>query len=179
MDEEPEADCQCRNIPGGYPCGTGCRNCMMGVDSLTPCGEEARWRDMQPMAFNIYGPGGYAGPARLAHLSKYRLRPADQLQVIYLITRRQRSGEYRLAPGDEVLIESIADQDLDRGTLERGLVIQPDGTLTVRLLGQVHAGGLTIATTARGVGRTIQEILRPTGDRRHARANQYIGRRHS
>ena len=28
---------------------------------------------------------------------------------------------------------------------ERGLEIQPDGTISVRLLGQVHAGGLTVA----------------------------------
>ncbi len=137
--------CACRNVPGGYPCGTGCQNCMMAVDCQTCTGEEARWRDMYPMAFNAYGPGGYAGPARMAHLSQYRLRPGDQLLVTYLITRRQSSGEYHLAPGDEVLIESVADEDLDRGTLERGLEIQPDGTITVRLLGQVHAGGLTIA----------------------------------
>jgi polysaccharide export outer membrane protein len=43
------------------------------------------------------------------------------------------------------LIESVADDDLERGTLERGLTVQPDGTITVRLLGQVHAAGLTVA----------------------------------
>jgi polysaccharide export outer membrane protein len=103
------------------------------------------WSDMRPMSFNPYGPGGYAGPARLAHLGEYRLRPDDEIQVIYLITRRQKEGPYELAPGDEVLIESITDEDLERGTLERGLTIQPDGTITVRLLGQVHAAGLTVA----------------------------------
>lgn len=97
------------------------------------------------MAFGNYGPGGYAGPARLAHLAEYRMRPGDQLQVIYLITRRQNEGAYRLTPGDEVLIESITDADLDRGTLENGLTIQPDGTITVRLLGQVQAAGLTVS----------------------------------
>jgi len=100
---------------------------------------------MRPMPFNSYGPGGYAGPARLAHLSEYRLRPGDELQLIYLITRRQEAGAYRLTPGDEILIESVADEDLDRGTLESGLKVQPDGTITVRLLGEVHAAGLTIA----------------------------------
>jgi polysaccharide export outer membrane protein len=100
---------------------------------------------MRPMPFDSYGPGGYAGPARLAHLSEYRLRPNDELQVIYLITRRQNEGFYKLAPGDELLIESMSDEDLERGTLENGLTIQPDGTITVRLLGQVHAAGLTIA----------------------------------
>jgi len=47
-------------------------------------------------------------------------------------------------PGDEVSIESIADAALDRGTLEDGLLIQPDGTNTVRLLGQIQAAGLTV-----------------------------------
>ncbi len=142
---DAQVPCGCRNVPGGFPCATGCKNCMMAVDCRTCSGEEARWRDIRPMDFGAYGPGGYAGPSRYAHLSEYRLRPGDQLQVVYLITRRQLSGQYTLAPGDEVLIESIADEDLVRGTLERGLEIQPDGTLTVRLLGQIHAAGLTVA----------------------------------
>lgn len=123
----------------------------MGVDCRDGGGGEARWRDMRPMDFAAYGPGGYAGPPRLAHLSEYRLRPGDTLQVLYLITRRQARGEYRLTPGDEVLIESVSDEDLQRGTLENGLVIQPDGTITVRLLGQVQAGGLTV--------RQLRELL--------------------
>ena len=118
---------------------------MMGVDCACSCGGEARWSDIKPMPFNSYGPGGYAGPARLAHLSEYRLRPGDLMRVIYLITRRQKEGAYRLTPGDEVLIESLTDKDIDRGTLENGLKIQPDGTITVRLLGEVHAAGLTVA----------------------------------
>jgi polysaccharide export outer membrane protein len=97
------------------------------------------------MDFDAYGPGGYAGPSRLAHLSQYRLRPGDQVQVFYLITRRQNQGSYRLAPGDTLLIESVADEDLSRGTLENGLEIQPDGTITVRLLGQVKASGLSVS----------------------------------
>ncbi|PAY17860.1 sugar ABC transporter substrate-binding protein [Rhodopirellula sp. SM50] len=140
-----ETDCGCRNVPGGYPCRGGCAKCMMAVDCQDHCGAEGRWRDMSPMPFDSYGPGGYAGPSRYAHLGEYRLRPGDELQVIYLITRRQDQGDYRLAPGDEVLIESVADADLQRGTLERGLEIQPDGTITVRLLGQVHAAGLSIS----------------------------------
>ncbi len=136
--------CGCRNVAGGYPCLGGCQNCMMGVDCQGHCGAEARWKDMRRMAFNSYGPGGYAGPARLAHLSEYRLRPNDQIQLFYLITRRQNVGAYRLTPGDTILIESLADDDLSRGTLESGLEIQPDGTVTVRMIGQVQAAGLTV-----------------------------------
>ena len=46
--------------------------------------------------------------------------------------------------GDQLLIESEADKELTRGTLEKGLTIQPDGTITLRLIGQVHAAGQTI-----------------------------------
>lgn len=137
-------DCGCRNVPGGFPCKGGCQKCITGVDCACGYGAELRWRDMQPLSFDAYGPGGYAGPARLAHLGEYRLRPGDQLQVVYLITRRQKEGAYRLMPGDEVLIESVSDAELTRGTLENGLVIQPDGTITVRMLGQIHASGMTV-----------------------------------
>lgn len=145
VEETNGGDCACRNIPGGFPCLGDCQPCMQGVDCQGPCGTEARWSDMRPMPFNAYGPGGYAGPSRLAHLSEYRLRPGDVLQVIYLITRRQKEGAYRLTPGDEVMIESLTDADITRGTLQNGLKIQPDGTVTVRLLGEVHAAGLTVA----------------------------------
>jgi len=124
--------------------GYGCPKCMLGVDCATACGSEARWQDMKPMDFDKYGPGGYTGPARMRHLAKYHVRPGDQLQMVYLVTRRQDAGQYRLMPGDQVSIESIADEDLDRGTLESGLLIQPDGSITVRLLGQVQAAGLTV-----------------------------------
>ncbi len=144
LTEVREDPCGCQNTPGGYPCQGGCQRCMLAVDCQGHCGAEARWCDMRPMPFDAYGPGAYAGPARFAHLSEYRLRPADVISVIYVITRRQKSGPYRLAPGDEVLIESVADADLDRGTLEAGLQVQPDGTITVRLLGEVHAAGLSI-----------------------------------
>ncbi len=144
---QPEAvsdDCGCRNVPGGFPCLGGCQACIRGVDCQMHCGAEASWSDMRPMDFNSYGPGGYAGPARLAHLSEYRLRGGDRLQVVFLITRRQYGGAYRLEVGDEVLIESVSDADLTRGTLENGLQVQPDGSITVRLIGQVHAAGLTV-----------------------------------
>lgn len=116
-----ETDCSCRNVPGGFPCTGGCQPCIQGVDCASTCGPEATWDNMRPLDFNSYAHGGYAGPARLAHLSHYRLRPRDQLQVIYLITRRQGSGAYRLEVGDEVLIESVSDVDLTRGTLLNGL----------------------------------------------------------
>ena len=105
----PSDDCGCRNVPGGYPCTGACQPCMRGVDCAASCGPEQTWQDMRPLDFNAYAQGGYAGPARLAHLGHYRLRPGDQIQVIYLITRRQTGGAYRFEVGDKVLIESVSD----------------------------------------------------------------------
>ena len=160
-------DCGCRNTPGGYPCRGGCRPCITGVDCRGGgggggCGHrvEGRWGDAKPIRFDDYGQGGYAGPSRLAHLQQYRLRPGDEIQVVYLITRRQRSGEYRLTPGDEVLIESLVEPDLTRGTLENGLQIQPDGTISVRLLGQIQAAGLTVAALRESLNQQYLEYYR-------------------
>ncbi len=158
--EAPKSEtCGCSNTTGGYPCLGGCQSCIMGVDCQGHCGTEARWSDMRRMDFGSYGPGGYAGPARLAHLSEYRLRANDELQLFYLITRRQNQGAYRLTQGDTILIESIADSDLSRGTLESGLRIQPDGTITVRMLGQVQAAGLTVAQLRESLERQYEKYL--------------------
>lgn len=150
--------CGCGQTHPAEACPGGCQPCIQGVDCSTCTGAEARWSDMKPMNFQAYGQGEYAGPPRLAHLAEYRLRPNDEIQLIYLITRRQTGGEYRMTVGDEVLIESISNEDLQRGTLESGLQIQPDGTITVRLLGQVHAAGLTVDQLRRLLEKKYQRF---------------------
>lgn len=102
------------------------------------------WRCPQSMPFNVYGPGNYVGPARTAPVHEYRLRGGDQVQLTFLIKTVRSVGAYRLVVGDELLVESEADEKLTRGTLERGLEIQPDGTITLRFIGQIHAAGQTI-----------------------------------
>ncbi|WP_404310555.1 polysaccharide biosynthesis/export family protein [Neorhodopirellula lusitana] len=102
------------------------------------------WRCPQQAPFNLYGPGGYAGPARSTPVADYRLRAGDQLQLTFMIKTVRTIGAYRLVVGDELLIESDADENLTRGSLDRGLEIQPDGTITLRFIGQVHAAGQTI-----------------------------------
>jgi polysaccharide export outer membrane protein len=151
-------DCACRNIPGDPPCQGPCQSCMRGVDCKDHCGAEGSWDNMSPIDFNSYGHGGYAGPARLAHLRNYRLRPGDTLQIVFLLTRRQAGGAYRLEVGDEVLIESVSDTELTRGTLENGLRIQPDGSITVRLIGQVHAAGLTVDALRKQLEKLYEDL---------------------
>ena len=113
-------------MPGGgyYRCGVDCANgcCRNG------------WEQARMIQWQQYAQGEYAGPARLPHVMEYRLRVDDELDLVYRLTREEMSGPYRLEIGDEVRVESFTDPELNRD-----LLIQPDGTITLRLLGQVEA----------------------------------------
>jgi polysaccharide export outer membrane protein len=100
--------------------------------------------DMLP--WQAFAHGEYVGPARTVHVDQYRLRVDDQLEFVYRFTHEANQEAYRLDVGDEVVIESLTDETLNRGDLTqgRGLVIQPDGTITLRLLGQVVVAGSTV-----------------------------------
>ena len=98
-----------------------------------------RWEDARLIAWQAYAQGEYVGHARTAHVPEYRLRVDDQLDMLYRITRDETRGQYRLNVGDEVRIESFTDPELNRS-----LMVQPDGMITLRLLGQVHAAGRTV-----------------------------------
>ena len=84
-------------------------------------------------------PGEYVGHARTEHVPEYRLRVDDQLDMLYRITRDETRTQYKLNVGDEVRVESFTDPELNRT-----LMLQPDGMITLRLLGQVHAAGRTV-----------------------------------
>jgi len=98
------------------------------------------WERARTMAWQAYAQGEYVGHDRTAHVPEYRLRVDDLLDLVYRVTREEIATPYRLNVGDEVRVESFIHKDLDR---ER-LIIQPDGTITLRLLGQVHATGRTL-----------------------------------
>ena len=83
--------------------------------------------------------GEYVNRARLAHVQVYRLRVDDTLRCVFRVTRNESTRPYELNVGDEIQIESLAD-----ASLNRSLIIQPDGTVTLRLLGQVKASHHTV-----------------------------------
>jgi protein involved in polysaccharide export with SLBB domain len=109
------------------------------------------WQCPYDAPFDIYGPGEYAGPSRIHRMPEYRLRSGDTIAFTFLIVGLKTDGPYRLEVGDELLIESDADENITRGTFERGLIVQPDGTITLRLIGQVYALGQSI--------EQLQEVL--------------------
>ncbi len=132
----------CVNRSGdGLIGGTGMKLGIGPIDHPHDC---QCWQCPYHSPFDQLGPGEYAGPSRTFRVPEYRLRTGDTIELTFLLTALKTEGSYRLVVGDELLIESEADEQLTRGTLEKGLKIQPDGTITLRLIGQVHAAGQTI-----------------------------------
>jgi protein involved in polysaccharide export with SLBB domain/tetratricopeptide (TPR) repeat protein len=97
------------------------------------------WEAERASFWHGYAQGEYVARARTAHVSEYRLRPDDQLDMIFRLTREETTQPYRLNVGDEIRVESLTDPNLNRE-----LTIQPDGTITLRLLGQVKATAKTV-----------------------------------
>ena len=116
----------------GVDCTNGCADCFGRP-------RECRWEDARLIAWQAYAQGEYVGHARTEHVPEYRLRVDDQLDMLYRVTRDEIRTQYKLNVGDEVRIESFTDPELNRS-----LMLQPDGMITLRLLGQVHAAGSTV-----------------------------------
>lgn len=117
-----------------------CRNCpITGVDCRDQgCGPELTWENQRQLPWQMFAHGEYIGPHRPAHLPEYRLRVDDQLTFVYRLTS-MTDKPYELTVGDSFQIDSIADPGISRE-----LVVQPDGSITAPLIGQVRASGLTI-----------------------------------
>jgi len=112
-------------------CGVDCSDCQ---------GRCRGWEQMRAIAWQAYAQGEYVGHARLAHVPEYRIRVDDALEMMYRLTRDQQPDPYQLNVGDEVRVESFADP-----AITASVFILPDGTITLRLLGPVHAAGQTVA----------------------------------
>lgn len=126
---------------GGVDCATG--NCGQG------------WEAMRMIRWQQYAQGEYVGHARTPHVPEYRLRVDDDIDLVYRLTREETSRPYRLEVGDEVRVESFTDPELNRE-----LIIQPDGTITLRLLGQVQANGKTVRQLTADIERLYKKFYK-------------------
>lgn len=124
-------------------CGDGCNPPINGVDCRmgNGCGEP-HWNAWGPIPWQAFAQGEYVGPARLSHVPEYHLRVDDEIEFIYRLTREELSHKYLLEVGDQIRIESIIDP-----TLNRDVIIQPDGTVDLLLIGEVRV-----------VNQPVQEI---------------------
>ncbi len=123
----------CQALGPAAPCD------IHGVDCSTCRCSRRGWEACRAIQWQAYAQGEYVGHARLAHVQEYRLRVDDQIDVVYRLTREETPTPYRLNVGDEIQVESFTDPEINRS-----LLLQPDGTITLRLLGQVHATNLTV-----------------------------------
>jgi polysaccharide export outer membrane protein len=143
--------CQALGPAAPYP--------IWGVDSLSGAcsGGEVGWDARGAIPWQEFAQGEWVGHARTAQVPEYRLREGDQVAVYYRRTREELSRPYELQVGDRILVESltagggpVANRE-NGGTvpqsdvgISRELVIQPDGTIAVPLVGQVRATRRTV-----------------------------------
>jgi len=139
--------CQAVSPAAPYP--------IWAVDSTSGSGYgEPTWKARGQVNWQAFAQGEYVGHARLAHVPEYRLRVDDKILVVFRRTREVTPTPYELQVGDTIRIESLTG-DTDSGAaaggekitpddIRRELVVQPDGTISLPLLGQVPAANMTI-----------------------------------
>jgi polysaccharide export outer membrane protein len=128
---------------------------MAGLDCASGACGELNWSHARPIDWQRYSQGEYVGHARLAHVSEYRLRVDDVLDFVFRLTRQPTARAYRLKAHDSVRVELLADPGLSADA-----EIQPDGMITLRLVGQIHAARLTVAQLRGIVEERYREFYR-------------------
>jgi polysaccharide export outer membrane protein len=158
--------CQALGPAAPYP--------IWGVDSVSGgCGGEVGWDARGAIPWQEYAQGEWVGHARTAQVPEYRLREGDQIAVYYRRTRDEISRPYELQVGDRILVESLTASGgptatqpsggatvLSEGGISRELVIQPDGTISLPLLGQVRATRRTVAELREDLEQAYKKYYR-------------------
>ncbi len=115
---------------------------VVGPEYQRPAGPRPPNSVMQfgtPVPWEVLAQGEYIGPSRLPHVPKYRVRVDDVIEFIFRLTGKVTGAAYRLNVGDVLDFESLTATEPTRQ-----VIIQPDGTITLRYLGQVRAEGRTV-----------------------------------
>jgi polysaccharide export outer membrane protein len=103
--------------------------------------------------------GEYVERQRSVHTPSYRLRPDDHLEFVYRLTRNESLQAYRVGIGDKLKVESISDPTLNRDVL----TVLPDGTVTLKLLGQIQAAGRTVDDLREDLEKRYTQYYRVPG----------------
>jgi polysaccharide biosynthesis/export protein len=144
--------CQALGPAAPYP--------IWGIDSAAghagcAANVEVGWDARGAIPWQEFAQGEYVGHARTPHVPEYRLREGDAIAVYYRRTREELSRPYELQVGDRLRIESLTagsattvgpagDGAPPADDIDRELVIQPDGTVTLPLIGEVRATRRTL-----------------------------------
>ncbi len=136
--------------------------CIYGVDcqNCDPC-REAKWSAWRPIPWEVFAQGEYIGPHRTTHVDSYRLRVDDEMEFVYRLTREISPEAYRLNVGDSVRVESaVRIEGRDEKEVDREVIIQPDGTITLPNLNQVRAAGRTVEELREHLEERYKKFLR-------------------
>ena len=142
--------------PTGVTSGA-CKPCITGVDCAQGPDGEKRWHDAQGIDFGPLWHGEYIGPIRLPSLLDYRVRINDEVLVTYIPNRQVVPDEYKLTPGDELNINSVSDETINRDRVQ----IQPDGTIVVPLIvdTRIMASGKSIGQLRRDLEVAFKKYI--------------------
>jgi polysaccharide export outer membrane protein len=145
---------------------------IWGVDSATghagyPACGEVGWDARGCIPWQEFAQGEYVGHARTPHVPEYRLREGDVLAIYYRRTREELSRPYELQVGDRIRIESLTAGGVAAGgggttndDIARELVIQPDGSITLPLVGEVRATRRTLPSLRDELEERYREFFR-------------------
>ncbi len=128
---------------------------IAGLDCASGACGELNWSHARPIDWQRYAQGEYVGHARLAHVPEYRLRVDDVLDFVFRLSRDPTALPYRLKVFDRVRVEMLADPEMSTEA-----EIQPDGVITLRLVGQIRAARLTLAQLRAAVEERYREFYR-------------------
>jgi polysaccharide export outer membrane protein len=103
-----------------------------------------------------FGQGTYVEPGRIQHVPEYRLRVDDVVELVYRRTHEE-TGLYRLSVGDKIRVE-LPPGTNGAETVNREVVVQPDGDITLPYLGPVRAAKLTFAELAKTLAQEYERI---------------------
>jgi len=103
----------------------------------------------------VFAQGEYVGPHRLPHVPEYRLRVDDQVNFIYRLTAEATARPYEFNVGDRLRVESLTQPEINQDIL-----VQPDGMITMKRLGQVRAAGRTIDALRADLEQLYKELIR-------------------
>lgn len=139
--------CQALGPAAPYP--------ILGLDCANGACGELGWNAARPIDWQRFAQGEYLGHPRSAHLAHYRLRVDDVIDFVFRLTRKPTAHAYRLQVGDRVRIESLGHEDFTSVA-----IIQPDGSITVPLLGQVHAARATVDQLRKVLEARLREFYK-------------------
>ncbi len=132
-----------------FRCGVKCPPC-----GCNPGGPG--WGAIRPIPWEAYAQGEYIGPARLAQVPVYRLRVDDELAFVYRLSGQVANQPYRLNVRDRLQIQSLTAPEV----VNREVMVEPDGTITMPLLGQVRAAGMTLEELGKELDRLFKDQIK-------------------